>query len=175
MTAFTGQQPTPPISTFLRSTTGKPVTVKDVQRERCFHIQNILKASEKLHPVVKDAISENRERSRRAASRGELPNFEEGDYVLVAREEFFAGEKLALRWRGPRQVVKVLNDYVYRVEDLRNSTTTDVHGSRLKFYSDRDLNKPAIMPHVVHSETGMEVARLMSIIERDGDLFVQVR
>lgn len=50
---------------------------------------------------------------KNAASRGVLANFTEGEYVLVAREGFFAGEKLALRWLEPRRIAKSLNDHVF--------------------------------------------------------------
>lgn len=82
-------------------------------------------------------------------------NFSEGDFVLVAREDFFAGGKLCWRWRGPHRVDTPLNDYMFKVEDLTHGSFTDVHGSRLKFYSDSLLDTKAIMSHVLKSETGI--------------------
>jgi len=175
VTAFTGQTPTPPIATFIRRATHQPVTLKQAQRERCLNLKELQATVADLHPIVKEKLMGNRERSRKAASRGQLPNFSEGDFVLVAREEFFAGEKLSLRWRGPRRVVKCLSDYVYKIEDLRNGSCSDIHSSRLKFYTDKDLNTKAIMPHVVHSEHGMEVSRLLHFVEEKDLLFVKVR
>ena len=107
--------------------------------------------------------------------RGDLPNFTEGDYVLVAREDFFAGEKLAVRWRGPRRIIKALNDYVFQVEDLRNGGLEDVHGTRLKFYRDGSLNQEVILSHVLSSETGMPVARLLRLEDTEDGLHVVVR
>lgn len=92
----------------------------DTKRERSINI-NLLKAKlSDLHPIVQESFNSSRKRSRDAHSRGELPQFSEGDFVLVAREDFTAGEKLSLRWRGPRRVVKTINDYVFQVEDLHN-------------------------------------------------------
>lgn len=51
----------------------------------------------------------------------------EGDYVLVAREHCFAGEKLILHGSGPRCVVSARNAKVFEVEDLRS-----VLGSRFR-------------------------------------------
>ena len=85
------------------------------------------------------------------------------------------GEKLAMRWRRPRRIIKALNDYVFQVEDLRNGTTKDIHGTRLKFYSDRSLDTRATMSHVLSSETGMPVARLMRLVDSPDGLLVQVR
>lgn len=50
-----------------------------------------------LHPVVQEAMSSSRTRIRDAMSRGGLPKFSEEDFVLVARDNFTAGEKLSLR------------------------------------------------------------------------------
>lgn len=167
ITAFVGKEPTPPIATFLRTDSVKPITVTDAQRERLINVQALKDRVAELHPLVAESVRKNRQRSREAASAGTLPNFSEGDYVLVAREEFSAGEKLCLRWRGPRRVVKAQNDYVFQVEDLRNGAVEDIHGTRLKFYRDADLDTRAIMSHVLSSETGMPVARLMRLEETD--------
>jgi len=99
----------------------------------------------------------------------------DGDYFLLAREEFFKGEKLALRWRSPRIIVKALSDYVFQVEDLRNEQTEEAHRSRLKFYRDSELDAKVIIPHVLSSEKGMPVARLMKLTEEPDGLNVVVR
>lgn len=85
------------------------------------------------------------------------------DYVLVARSEFKAGEKLALRFRGHRRVVKAINNHGYQVEDLRNGERNDIHTSALKFYRDDAINEISVMAHILSSETGMVVARLLRL------------
>jgi len=175
ITAFTGMEPSPPIATFLRTVTTKPVTLSEVQRERAINTEALTARVAELHPLVEETVRNNRQKSRDSASRGTLPNFEEGDFVLFAREEFFAGEKLALRWRGPRRIIKALSDYVYQVEDLRNGMVEDIHGTRLKFYRDSALDTTAIMSHVLSSETGMPVARLMRLVDEPNGMQVLVR
>lgn len=130
---------------------------------------------DELHPLVQNHTQQARHRIRQSRSRGELANFTEGDYVLVPREYFFQGEKLCLLWRRPRRVLKALNDYIYLVEDLRTGDFDDVHGTLLKFYSDDGLDEKEIMSHVLSSETGMPLSRLLRLVEQDGDLFVLVR
>lgn len=83
-----------------------------------------------LHPLVEQSLTLQRERMRNSRDEGELANIRKGDYVLVAREKFHAGEKLCLRWRGTRRVVNCLNEYAFRVEDLRNGNQQTVHGMR---------------------------------------------
>ena len=99
----------------------------------------------------------------------------EGDWVLVARDDFTAGEKLRLRWRGPRRIKKALSDYVFQVEDIRTGDFDDIHGSRLKYYHDPSLDAEAILPHVISSETGMVVQRLLGLVEADDGLKVRIR
>lgn len=92
-----------------------------------------------------------------------MANFTEGDYGLVPRDNFSAGEKLALRWRGPLRISKAITHYVYQVEDLREGTLEEAHDSRLLFYSDPLLDTEAIILHVISSETGMHVQRLIAL------------
>lgn len=175
VTAFTGMEASPPISTFIRSSTTTPVTVREAQQERLSSIYDLRKTIDDLHPIVQDAVQSNRRRIRESQSAGKLPNFAAGDFVLVARDDFTAGEKLSLRWRGPRRVVCSLNDHVYQVEDLRNGEVEDVHCTRLKFYHDPSLDTEAIMSHAISSETGMPVQRLMQLVDTDDGIMVQVR
>lgn len=175
ITAFTGRPSSTPISTFLRVDDSVPQTLSDTQREKCLNMQALVKEMDDLHPVVEESLTKQRERMRNARHRGELANFQEGDFVLVARDDFHKGEKLCLRWRGPRRVIKCLHDYAFQVEDLRNGQLETIHGTRLKFYSDQSLDTTAILSHVLASETGMPVSRLLRLVEEDGKFFVIVR
>lgn len=175
ITIFTGLDPAPPIATFKRTATGAIVMLKDAVEERLKNLNSVKDRFDELHPMVEICLEKNRTRAREAASRGVLPNFSEGDYVLVARDDFSKGQKIALRWRGPRRIVSAKSDYIYQVEDLRNGLTEDVHIARLKFYADDSLDATAIMSHVIASETGMPVARLMGIQESSDGLVVHVR
>lgn len=104
------------------------LSLTEAQRERTLKISNLQKLAAELHPMVNQTLQHNRQRARDAQSRGFLPKFVEGDYVLVARDEFFEGEKLCLRLCGPRRIVKVLNDYLFQVQDIRTGDSTNVHG-----------------------------------------------
>lgn len=96
------------------------------------------------------------------------------DYILVAREDFAAGDKCSLRWRGPRRVVRLVRDYVYQLEDHRNGLLDDMHATSFKFYHDPSLNKEAIMLHARSSKTGMEVQHLMRLFKSEEALMVEV-
>ncbi len=49
------------------------------------------------------------------------------------------------------------------------------NASRLLFYSGKHLDTEAILPHVLYSETGMPVSRLMGLEEHDDGIYVLVR
>ena len=140
------------------------------------NVEELLKLCAEIHPRVQSSLDKHRAQHRQNASRGQLPNFDEGDYVLVARSDFHAGEKLCLRWRGPRRIKKAMNDYVYQIEDLRNGQLNDIHASRLKLFRDSDIDETAIMSHVLQSETGMVVSRLLGLEDTaENGLQVRVR
>ena len=175
ITAFTGLDATPTISTFFRTMTTTTVEINEAARERMTNIDNLRKKMDELHPIIDEAVINSRSRQREKMSKGQLPNFSEGDFVLVPREDFAAGEKLSLRWRGPRRIVSCNSEYVFDVEDLRNGNVESVHGTRLKFYADSSLDTDAILSHAVSSETGMAVQRLMELIDDTDGLKVRVR
>jgi len=175
ITIFIGAPASTAISTFLRHQTGRLVSISDAAKEKTLNLEKVKAIVDNIRETVSTTLADNRTRKRNANSRGALPNFIEGDFVLLARDEFTAGEKLCLRWRGPRRVTKAVSDYVYQIEDLRNGALEEAHASRLRFYSDKHLNQEAIMPHVICSETGMPVQRLMRLEKTPDGLHVIVR
>lgn len=104
ITAFTRLNPSPPISTFFRTETSSSVTTTDAQRERILNIEELEKGVAELHPLFQSTLQKSREQGRKTASEGALRNFSTGDFVLMAREEFSADEKLSLWWCGPRRI-----------------------------------------------------------------------
>ena len=46
--------------------------------------------------------------------------------------------KLSLKWTGPFRVTRVLSNFLYELEDLRNGLKEVVHGSRVKFFRNKD-------------------------------------
>ena len=141
ITAFNGLQPTPPIRRFYGSSTCRPVSLNDLQQQRALNVESLVKHMAHILPFIHKSVTRNRKQARVTDNHGLLPNFNVGDYVLVARSEFFAGEKLGLRWRGPRPVIKAVSIYIYTVQGLRNGIRDGVHISHLKFYRDSELNR----------------------------------
>lgn len=77
MTAFIGRQPSPPIKTFLRTTTIEVVPISDVQQERALNISKLRQVVSDLHPIVQSDLQSNQQRSRERTSRGSCPTLQE--------------------------------------------------------------------------------------------------
>lgn len=145
-----------------------------MQKERAINITELHCKIAHLRPVVQNAVMVGPEPLREARSRVSFPTFSDGDFVLVARDEFTACERLSLCCCDRRLVIKPFYDYVYQVENLPHGLVKNVHISRLKFYHNPSLDKEAIMSHVILSKIGLPVQRLMRLVETDDGLMVQV-
>lgn len=95
--AFSGIDCTFPISTFLRSPNLQLVTLSDFQRRKTLDIGALREKVKEFHHIVSESIQENEEHIRKLRFRGKLQNFIDDDFILVARKEFLAYEKLCLR------------------------------------------------------------------------------
>lgn len=158
-----GCEPNVPITTFILISTTKPVTVQAVKLGSLPNICKLKDRVAELHKTVQDINKNNNDIGRKNTSILKLPSFTDGNFVLVAREECFAVNKLALRWPGSRRVLWAIKDYSYLVDDLRTGESGVLHTSRLKFYHDLTMDTEAVMFHVVQSDTGMIMQRLMRV------------
>jgi hypothetical protein len=123
-------------------------------------VENIHRAAETAATNRCSAVAERRKNLLGVAA----ANFDIGDYVLVAKREFHAGEKLTLRWRGPFRIVGTLSDHVYEVEDLSSGRVTSIHASRLQFYSDVSLDiSTDLLAHIAHNNQGFDVRDLLDV------------
>jgi hypothetical protein len=51
--------------------------------------------------------------------------------------------KLQVKWKGPRRVASVESGYVFVVENLLTQELKSAHATRLRFYTDKELNVTA--------------------------------
>jgi hypothetical protein len=114
LTIFTGRPADSPLLSILKSDDEVLPTLSDVRAQQILCIEKLCGAVDAIHKQARDTAS-----SRRAASRSRsqqrpavLPNYDVGDFVLVARHEQHVGAKLTLRWRGPQRVVSAISDHV---------------------------------------------------------------
>lgn len=116
--ANTCLSPSLPLEPLYRSTTAKPNTIAEVPNLKSINCKMLTKRIGQLQPLLKDSLQTNHQRTRESMSKRLLSNFTEGDFVLVANDEYLKSEKLSLRWLAPRRTVKQLNDFSYFVEGL---------------------------------------------------------
>lgn len=120
-----------------------------------------------IHRTCAGAASKRRERARLTQHTKRsvtAPNWDVGDFVLVAQRDSQATNKLSLRWRGPRRVLQVLFNHVYQVEDLESGHQTEVHSSRLRYFHDATLDvSTELLAQIAHNESGYDVRVLKDI------------
>jgi hypothetical protein len=68
-----------------------------------------------------------------------LPNFQMGDYVLVAKHRKSGTSKMKVKLKDPRRIASMGSDIVYVVENLLTKDTKAAHITRLRFYQDKEL------------------------------------
>jgi hypothetical protein len=67
------------------------------------------------------------------------PNFQVGDYLLVAEHRTSGVSNFQVKWKGSRRVASVESDYVFVVENLLTKELKAAHATRLRFCKDKDL------------------------------------
>ena len=111
---------------------------------------------------VLEHVRAARHRRRVAASAGGMPNFEIGDYVLMARvRKPGSAPKLATTWTGPWHVVSGGSPHVYNVQDIVTGETKEVYVVRMLAYVDSSL------------AVGAEVQGLFEMTKHQGEYEIQ--
>jgi hypothetical protein len=116
-----------------------------------------------MHEKVEKTKGERHEKDSRS-KKGVLPNFNIGDFVLVALEPTRSCDKLSVWWRGPYHVVGFISDWIYEVEDLIDGTRMEVHVTRLKLYCDSSLNISSVLTEaILHQKGAYEIDRIVDV------------
>ncbi|OWZ15878.1 hypothetical protein PHMEG_00010406 [Phytophthora megakarya] len=92
-----------------------------------------------MHKPVQDERLKQRLLNQRRERGLHTVNFDVGDYVLRSRVDEKHCNKLQVTWTGPHIVVRA-DTNSFRVRHLVTGDESDVHPSRLKFYSDNSLD-----------------------------------
>ena len=104
-------------------------------------VQSLVEAQSEKE--VLDKVQANRDKQREGASRGNMPNFAIGEYVLVdlVARLWRCGStpKLLMTWTGPWRVVVAQRPHVYGVQNIVSGEVRDVHVARMCFYADAAL------------------------------------
>ena len=136
------------------------------------NISDLRAAVDAIHQEVKNA-REIQDKKNRKQSRGCLPNFIPGDFVLVARPIRKAGDKLRARWTGPHKIVRSISTHVFEVEKLATHERMEVHINRLRYYADSSLHvTEEIIDHAAANDEDLrlEVEKLIDAREHHGQI-----
>ncbi|KAE9282551.1 hypothetical protein PR003_g27380 [Phytophthora rubi] len=121
LTAFTALPGGSQLTSILHPCEPVDTPVEWVTQELQAHLGEIRVALDGLHAEMVDASEKRRRAARERHSRRQgvkLQKFSEGDFVLAATATGRSGNKLALLWRGPKRIVKALNDFTFEVADI---------------------------------------------------------
>ena len=97
------------------------------------------------------------DRVRVARAKGKVPQFQIGEFVLVAAP--VARAKFRVKWISPYRILDTLNDYVYVVEDVVTSRCKSVHVQRLRLFAEasfqmtEDIRNQAAYDDQTHLES----------------------
>jgi hypothetical protein len=108
-----------------------------IKAQKLMEVEKLSKAMTEIHAQV----AEKATRDRKAAIRKHNdkthvrspPNFQVGDYVLVAEHRKSGVSKLQVKWKGPRRVASVESDYVFVAENPLTKELKAAHATRLRF------------------------------------------
>jgi hypothetical protein len=146
MQVFTGHAETIPLSLMLKDNVPVNAPLDFVKAQKLMEVEKLSKAMTEIHAQV----GEKATRDRKAAIQKHndkthvpSPNFQVGDYVLVAEYRKSGVSKLQVKWKGPRRVTSVEFDYVFVVENLLMKELKAAHATRLRFYKGKELNVTA--------------------------------
>ncbi|KAE9043464.1 hypothetical protein PR003_g6175 [Phytophthora rubi] len=146
------------------------------------HLASVRTAFDGMHLELTNASEKRRgaARERHAKKKGVvLPKFSEGDFVLAATATGRSGNKLALVWRGRKRIIKALNDYTFRVQDLVEPFALEIrHASRLQLYRDAERGRAEeLVEQAVHGQGGrlVEVLRACRVSPDTQQWEVQVK
>lgn len=70
------------------------MSTSDAQLEGALNVKKLPELLGRLHPIVQNSIQKNRKDKHISASKGIIPKFMVGAFVPVAREHFYANERL---------------------------------------------------------------------------------
>jgi hypothetical protein len=167
ITAFTGLPPDSPLLALVSIDVQEVHSLSLIQARQAMNIAALRLSLDEIHKCCTDVVAGRRSkaRERQHARPGvSVPNFDVGDFVLVAQRATQSIHKLSLRWRGPRRITRVLSDHVYEVEDIESGHTSDAHSSRLRFYHDASLEVTAeLVEQIAHNELGYDVRAIKDV------------
>ncbi|GMF18554.1 unnamed protein product [Phytophthora fragariaefolia] len=156
VTAFMSLPATTPLATIFSADSVIEMDEETLRAKILEHLAATAASLEAIHREV--AVTSDRRRLQaraRRAAEAKPPNFSAGDFVLAATV-IALPNKLAIKWQGPKRVVRALTDWIFEVEDLNEPHAKSTHHvSRLRFYAEatREVTE-GLLQYALHSQGG---------------------
>lgn len=176
LTAFTALPGGSQLTSILHPRDPADATVGWVAQEIQAHLDHVRQSLDDMHAEMVSSSEKRRRAARERHSRRQgvkLQRFSEGDFVLAATATGRSGNKLALIWRGPKRIVKALNDYTFEIVDIIPPFDVSVrHASRLQLYREaargrvEELQEQAIYGEGGHLVEALRECRLSPATHR---------
>ncbi|GMF32060.1 unnamed protein product [Phytophthora fragariaefolia] len=140
VTVFTALPAQTPVGALVHPRTQELVSLDWVAQKQKDHLVEIQEALANMHKKLTETSEKKREQA------------------LLSR-----ANKLAIQWKDPRRVVKILNDYTFEVQNMVEPFDIQVvHASRMKLYAEagREVTEDLVQ-HIIHGEGGHLVERFI--------------
>jgi hypothetical protein len=146
MQVFTGHTETAPLALMLKCNVPVNAPLDFIKAQKLMEVEKLSKAMTQIN----EQVAEKSTRDRKAAIKNHndkpqvrSPNFQVGDYVLVAEQRKSGVSKLQVKWKGQRRVASVKSDYMFVIENLLTKEHKAAHATRLRLFNDKELNVTA--------------------------------
>jgi transposase InsO family protein len=159
LTAFTALPGGTQLTSILHPSEAVTTTVDWVDAQVNEHLATVRAALDGMHAEMIAASEKRKRAARERVARRQgvtLTRFTEGYFVLAATATGKNGNTLSLVWRGPKRVVRALNDYTFEVQDLIEPFAISIrHAARLQLYRDAARGQvDELTEQAIHGEGG---------------------
>ena len=97
----------------------------------------------------------------------------------MVRQAGKTGHKLEYRWVAPRVIEKVVSAHVFAVKNLASGKVSEIHATRLRFFSAPTVGTDApsyFVDHAEHTEAVYDtVEKVQGVREVDKVIWIQVK
>ena len=143
LTAFTGLPCAAPVTSIKAEKFDRVemLNVTEVRARQAIQAENMLSLLDDIHKEVAGLTSKSRKNRVLAHNKRthvREGNFDVGDFVLKGVTGN-TRKKLSFKWFGPFRITQVLSDFLFVVEDLRSGEKATVHGTKLRFFRNKDF------------------------------------
>jgi ribosomal protein S17 len=159
MKAFIGKDDSPLDAIFTNvNHANEAVPLQEIRERHKKLISDSVLALDELHKTVIYKRTSQREaqiKAHNARTNVTDPQFAVGDFVMVAVALAKSKErtipKLAVRWKGPCRIIRVVSNTTYEIENIVNGSHETLHYAQLRIYSDDALHVTELLTAAISS------------------------